>query len=63
MTKILKVYLNGINNWSLKVWERKKKVFFNVSNMPKDNHSVMQLYLDGFENNFFLFFIPKIKNQ
>ena len=27
-----------------------------VSNMPKDNHSVMQLYLDGFKNNFFTFF-------
>ena len=27
-----------------------------VSNMPKDNHSVMQLYLDGFQNNFFTFF-------
>ena len=27
-----------------------------VSNMPKDNHSVMQLYLDGFENNFFTIF-------
>ncbi len=27
-----------------------------VSNMPKDNHSVMQLYLDGFENNFYTFF-------
>jgi glucose-6-phosphate isomerase len=27
-----------------------------ISNMPKDNHSVMQLYLDGFENNFFTFF-------
>ena len=24
--------------------------------MPKDNHSVMQLYLDGFKNNFFTFF-------
>ena len=24
--------------------------------MPKDNHSVMQLYLDGFQNNFFTFF-------
>ena len=24
--------------------------------MPKDNHSVMQLYLDGFRNNFFTFF-------
>ena len=28
-----------------------------ISNMPKDNHSVMQLYLDGFEKNFFTFFI------
>ena len=28
-----------------------------ISNMPKDNHSVMQLYLDGFQNNFFTFFM------
>ena len=28
-----------------------------ISNMPKDNHSVMQLYLDGFKNNFYTFFI------
>ena len=40
-----------------------------VSNMPKDNHSVMQLYLDGFKNNFFTFFYvnetnsKKIKNN
>ncbi len=27
-----------------------------ISNMPKDNHSVMQLYLDGFKKNFFTFF-------
>jgi glucose-6-phosphate isomerase len=27
-----------------------------ISNMPKDNHSVMQLYLDGFQNNFYTFF-------
>ena len=27
-----------------------------ISNMPKDNHSVMQLYLDGFKNNFYTFF-------
>ena len=27
-----------------------------LSNMPKDNHSVMQLYLDGFKTNFFTFF-------
>ncbi len=36
---------------------KKKKGFLPVvSNMPKDNHSMMQLYLDGFENNFFTFF-------
>ena len=40
-----------------------------VSTMPKDNHSVMQLYLDGFKNNFFTFFYThetksqKIKNR
>ena len=27
-----------------------------ISVLPKDNHSVMQLYLDGFKNNFFTFF-------
>ena len=30
-----------------------------ISNMPKDNHSVMQLYLDGFKNNFYTFFYVK----
>ncbi len=40
-----------------------------ISNMPRDNHSVMQLYLDGFRNNFFTFFYvhdqktDKIKNN
>jgi len=35
-----------------------------VSNMPKDNHSVMQLYLDGFKNNFFtLFHSHEIKSE
>ena len=34
-----------------------------ISNMPKDNHSVMQLYLDGFQNNFFTFFYVKDKNS
>ena len=27
-----------------------------ISNMPKDNHSLLQLYLDGPKNNFFTFF-------
>ena len=31
--------------------------------MPRDNHSVMQLYLDGFKNNFFTFFYVKEKNS
>ncbi len=30
-----------------------------ISSMPKDNHSLMQLYLDGFKNNFFTFFNVK----
>ena len=34
-----------------------------VSSMPKDNHSVMQLYLDGFKNNFFTFFYVKDKKS
>ncbi len=36
--------------------KHKKGILPIVSNMPKDNHSVMQLYLDGFKNNFFTFF-------
>ena len=31
--------------------------------MPKDNHSVMQLYLDGFKKNFFTFFYVDEKNS
>ena len=31
--------------------------------MPKDNHSLMQFYLDGFKNNFFTFFLLKKKIQ
>jgi len=40
-----------------------------ISIMPKDNHSVMQLFLDGFKNNFFTFFFvnelrsPKINSN
>ena len=42
--------------------KKKKGILPIVSNMPKDNHSVMQLYLDGFDNNFFTFFYVKEKN-
>jgi glucose-6-phosphate isomerase len=34
-----------------------------ISTMPKDNHSVMQHYLDGTKNNFFTFFYVKDKNS
>ena len=43
--------------------KKKKGLLPIVSNMPKDNHSVMQLYLDGFKNNFFTFFYVKEKNS
>ena len=33
-----------------------KGLFPLISSMPKDNHSLMQLYLDGPKNNFFTFF-------
>ena len=34
-----------------------------ISSMPKDNHSVMQLYLDGPKNNFFTFFHMREKKS
>ena len=34
-----------------------------ISTMPKDNHSLMQFYLDGPNNNFFTFFYVKNKNS
>ena len=43
--------------------KKKKGLLPVVSNMPKDNHSTMQLYLDGFKNNFFTFFYVNEKNS
>ena len=43
--------------------KHKKGLLPIISNMPKDNHSVMQLYLDGFKNNFFTFFYVKEKKS
>ena len=43
--------------------KNKKGLLPVISNMPKDNHSVMQLYLDGPENNFFTFFFVNEKNS
>ena len=34
-----------------------------ISTMPRDNHSLMQLYLDGPKNNFFTFFFNKDTNS
>ena len=31
--------------------------------MPRDNHSLMQLYLDGFQNNFYTFFFVHDKKS
>ena len=43
--------------------KKKKGLLPIISNMPKDNHSVMQLYLDGFQNNFFTFFYVNENNS
>ena len=43
---------------------KKGKGFFPIiSSMPKDNHSLLQLYLDGPKNNFFSFFSFREKNS
>ena len=34
-----------------------------ISTVPRDNHSLMQLYLDGFKKNFFTFFYVKDNNS
>jgi len=39
-----------------------KGIFPIISNMPKDNHSLMQLYLDGPKNNFYTFFYTRDRN-
>jgi glucose-6-phosphate isomerase len=49
--------------------KKKKGLLPVISSMPKDNHSVMQLYLDGPQKNFYTFFyvhddkVEKIKNN
>ncbi len=39
--------------------KKSKGIFPIISTMPSDNHSLMQLYLDGPKNNFFTFFFNK----
>tara|TARA_Y100001970_G_scaffold132569_1_gene163581 strand:+ start:3253 stop:4419 length:1167 start_codon:yes stop_codon:yes gene_type:complete len=45
--------------------KKNKGIFPIISSMPKDNHSLLQLYLDGPKNNFFTFFgvIEKKSNK
>ena len=43
--------------------KKQKGIFPLISTMPKDNHSLMQLYLDGPKQNFFTFFSVREKNS
>ena len=43
--------------------KKSKGIFPIISTMPKDNHSLLQLYLDGPKNNFFTFFNVNEKNS
>jgi glucose-6-phosphate isomerase len=43
--------------------KEKKGILPIISVMPKDNHSVMQLYLDGVKNNFYTFFYSHENNS
>ena len=43
--------------------KKKKGILPVISEMPKDNHSLMQYYLDGVQNNFFTLFFVKEKNS
>ena len=59
---------NNLFNWyqqlvAESLGKEKKGILPIISVMPKDNHSVMQLYLDGFKNNFFTFFYSHENNS
>ena len=43
--------------------KKKKGIFPIVSTMPRDNHSLLQLYLDGPKNNFFTIFSYREKKS
>ncbi len=43
--------------------KKQKGIFPIISSMPKDNHSLMQLYLEGPKKNFFTFFNVNEKNS
>ena len=55
---------NNLFNWyqqliAESLGKKSKGILPVVSSTPKDNHSVMQLFLDGFKNNFFTIFYVK----
>ena len=43
--------------------KKKKGIFPIVSTMPRDNHSLLQLYLDGPKNNFYTIFSYRKKKS
>ena len=58
----------GLFNWyqqlvAESLGKKKQGLLPIISNMPRDNHSVMQLYLDGFQNNFFTIFYVNNNNS
>ena len=58
---------NNLFNWyqqliSESLGKKGKGILPIISLMPRDNHSLMQLYLDGPKNNFFTFFYTLEKN-
>ena len=60
--------LNNFLKWyqqlSAESLGKKGKGFFPIiSTMPKDNHSLLQLYLDGPKNNFFSFFFTRERSR
>jgi glucose-6-phosphate isomerase len=59
---------NNLFNWyqqliAESLGKKNKGLLPVISTMPKDNHSVMQFYLDGVKNNFFTFFYVKNKKS
>ena len=58
---------NDLFNWyqqlvAESLGKKSKGILPIISSMPKDNHSLMQYYLDGNKNHFFTFFFVKEKN-
>ena len=59
---------NNLFNWyqqliAESLGKKGKGILPIISSMPKDNHSLMQLYLDGPKNNFFTFFYTREKSN